>query len=294
MLSTQGPAVWLNYWVQLAQGLAQNAITANQVIIDGVNEPEIAGVRWEPSSGGNAATAVGYGALLLQLWDAVNPILPNALLLFEGTSQYSSQGEWGRHGILALPLQLWEAALSAPVLQVHAAGERLPGWGTRCSLTAGTQYPGPQYNDGGGIASQPSVLAQYPGISDPGPPFFEPLLSRPYINQASQLLWKSTWALLTRSDPIHSRWQCHMPARTRSEQRGAQHLLTQHNLHPFRHARFMQPSSPVQTWHSHLAPSLRSAGSGITPRLWPLHQPGHRRIPGGRAVHPSVPGLGLP
>ena len=100
VLSTQGPAVWLNYWTQLAQGLAQNAITANQVIIDGVNEPEIAGVRWEPSSGGNAAAAVGYGALLLQLWDAVNPILPNALLFFEGTSQYSSQGEWGRPGIL--------------------------------------------------------------------------------------------------------------------------------------------------------------------------------------------------
>ena len=96
MLSTQGPAVWLNYWIQLAQGLAQNSITADQVIIDGVNEPEIAGVRWEPSSGGNAAAAVGYGALLLELWDAVNPILPNALLFFEGTSQYSSQGECGQ------------------------------------------------------------------------------------------------------------------------------------------------------------------------------------------------------
>ena len=119
VLSTQGPAVWLNYWIQLAQGLAQNAVTANQVVIDGVNEPEIAGVRWEPSSGGNAAAAVGYGALLLELWDAVNPILPNALLFFEGTSQYSSQGEWGRPGSLVtwLPLQLWEAAPCAPALQ---------------------------------------------------------------------------------------------------------------------------------------------------------------------------------
>ena len=139
VLSTQGPAVWLNYWIQLAQGLAQNAVTANQIVIDGVNEPEVGGVRWEASSGGNAAAAVGYGALLLQLWDAVNPILPNALLFFEGTSQFSSQGECGRPGIsgrLPLLLQLWETAPRAPVLWCWLQRRSRGGAHTACWMQA--------------------------------------------------------------------------------------------------------------------------------------------------------------
>ena len=47
----------------------------------------------------------------------------------------------------------------------------------------------PSSNWGDGLATQPEVLALFPtcGISNPGPVFFDPLLSKPYLSQVRTL-----------------------------------------------------------------------------------------------------------
>lgn len=55
----------------------------------------------------------------------------------------------------------------------------------------------PASNWGDGFASQPEVLALFPtcGISNPGPVFFQPLLSKPYLSQVDALLEPATGVL---------------------------------------------------------------------------------------------------
>ena len=52
-------------------------------------------------------------------------------------------------------------------------------------MARGAGNGGPSVNWGDGLASQPAVLAEYTScpVSDPGPVFFEPLLTRPYLTQ---------------------------------------------------------------------------------------------------------------
>ena len=52
-----------------------------------------------------------------------------------------------------------------------------------CLYPAGNGAPSSNWGDG--FASQPAVLALFPtcDISDPGPVFFDPLLTRPYLSQ---------------------------------------------------------------------------------------------------------------
>ncbi|KAL3155198.1 hypothetical protein ABBQ32_013138 [Trebouxia sp. C0010 RCD-2024] len=129
-LITEGQDAWLGYWRQIATAVAADQYAVNKVIIDGLNEPDSYGIRWEPT-----ATRPGYGALMLSLMDALYPILPGALFFIEGSDQDCG----------AAPASNW----------------------------------------GDGFASQPEVLALFPtcGISNPGPVFFQPLLSKPYLSQ---------------------------------------------------------------------------------------------------------------
>ena len=47
-----------------------------------MQEPDSYGIRWEPS-----ATRPGYGALMLDLMDALYPIIPGSLYFIEGVDQ---------------------------------------------------------------------------------------------------------------------------------------------------------------------------------------------------------------
>jgi len=47
-----------------------------------LQEPDSYGIRWEPT-----ATRPGYGALLLDLMDALYPIIPGSLYFVEGVDQ---------------------------------------------------------------------------------------------------------------------------------------------------------------------------------------------------------------
>lgn len=130
-LINSGESVWLGYWRQIATAVAADPYAVNKVIIDPLNEPDSYGIRWEPT-----ATRPGYGALLLDLMDALYPIIPGSLYFVEGVDQECSGGA-------------------------------------------------PSSNWGDGFASQAAVLALFPscGISNPGPVFFDPLLTRPYLSQ---------------------------------------------------------------------------------------------------------------
>jgi hypothetical protein len=79
-----------------------------------LQEPDNQGIRWEPADG-----KPGYGPLYLSLMDAVNPILPEALFVVEGTSQYSSDltipDSWHANS----PLKVWACQVSLCTVFYH-------------------------------------------------------------------------------------------------------------------------------------------------------------------------------
>ncbi|KAL0048267.1 hypothetical protein WJX82_011434 [Trebouxia sp. C0006] len=155
-LINSGESVWLGYWRQIATAVAADPYAVNKVIIDPLNEPDSYGIRWEPT-----ASRPGYGALLLDLMDALYPIIPGSLYFVEGVDQECSGGA-------------------------------------------------PSSNWGDGFASQPAVLALFPtcDISDPGPVFFDPLLTRPYLSQVviSPHVYGPSISLTTNDDAGTALW----------------------------------------------------------------------------------------
>lgn len=68
----------------------------------------------------------------------------------------------------------------------------------------------PASNWGDGFASQPEVLSQFPtcGISNPGPVFFQPLLSTPYLSQVNAVLKLCSTKPLSQQELLKSILAC--------------------------------------------------------------------------------------
>ena len=109
-------------------------------------------LRWEAQ--GNKP---GFANLALGLFDAAASVVPGALFMVEGTGQIvpsERTSEEAEHVCVCKPLVDF------------------------CCASA----DGMSYNWGDGLAAQPQVVSQFPGISDASI-FFEQVVTKPYANR---------------------------------------------------------------------------------------------------------------
>ena len=133
-------------------------------------------LRWEAQ--GNRP---GFANLALALFDAAASVVPGALFMVEGTGQIVP-GE----SVFLLRLSLfayagpgWTAAVLCRwhVIPLEPDCICKPLLDCCCASAGGMSY-----NWGDGLAAQPQVVSQYPGISDAST-FFEQVVTRPYANR---------------------------------------------------------------------------------------------------------------
>jgi hypothetical protein len=86
----QNPQQWVQDWVRLVTAISQDPVSKRMLMIDILNEPDHASIRWEANGNTPALTD-----LYLSVMDALYPI-NNALLFFvEGTGQGGIGCNWG-------------------------------------------------------------------------------------------------------------------------------------------------------------------------------------------------------
>ena len=88
--AVNNPRLWVDYWRQLAQLIAQDSQTAPYIIMEILNEPDSYGIRWEGNNGKPA-----YSDILLQAMDAIQNVSPGQAMMIEGTGQLGLGINWG-------------------------------------------------------------------------------------------------------------------------------------------------------------------------------------------------------
>lgn len=82
--------VWLSSWQRLLKAVTVDPQVAPRIIVDVLNEPDAAGLRWEAQGTKPGMTEVYLGAM-----DALHKISPQTLFLVEGTGQTNIAMCWG-------------------------------------------------------------------------------------------------------------------------------------------------------------------------------------------------------
>lgn len=86
----QNPKQWVQDWVQLVTAISQDPVSKKMLMIDILNEPDHAGIRWEANGNTPALTD-----LYLSVMDALYPINNELLFFVEGTGQGGIGCNWG-------------------------------------------------------------------------------------------------------------------------------------------------------------------------------------------------------